>query len=463
MLAAMPRETTFTHDKLNRVASSTMAAGSPQKATSLIDYHPLGMVRKSTDPLDRETLTTFDTLFNPETVTEASNTDKPAQTKFDYDKVGNLLSVTDPRGDFFTTTFGYDKTNRQISVSGPTGSPEDPKPMDVTIDYDPIGNVIRRTDARGNNLEIQMDYNAAGRLERSLDQLGQATTYSYDAIGNVTRMETPSLDGEHAAVLVTTYDKLGFRSSIADTLGNTTCFVNDDHGQVIAMVDPRSGRQSCEGAINDEDYRTRFYYDGVGRRIAAVDAEGNRSETYYDVLGNVALMVDPRTFDAGTPGRFETTYEYDLLGHLMKTTTGVGPQGIDELATEKYTFDKVGNLLRYEDPRGPQFYKENTYDPLDNLTSTTVGLGDEDGGTLITTMEHDVVGNLVWLSDARGAYHTNYYTHDAGNRLLSVSEPTGGEQDPGPLAVTRFTYDQAGNLLSEQDPRGKLLHVHLCH
>ena len=448
--------TTFKRDKLNRVVEETIAAGSSLAAKTTTQFHPLGMITEIIDPLDRHTVTTFDQLYFPETVTAAAGTDKAAKTIYDYDEMGNILSVTDPRGTFYTTTYVYDKLNRTKSVTAPSGTPDDPKPFTIVKTYDAIGNVTRETDPR-EGLFTEMVYDNAGRLKTSFDQLGQPTTYKYDAANHVIEVESPKLSDAGPATITMTYDKLGNKSSVVDAVGNTTCFLSDDLGQLIVTVDPRAELNSCSALTGKERFATRFFYDGAGRRVAAVDAAGYRVEWEYDAIGNVVRQVDPRTFDAATPGSFVTTFKYDALGQLSERSVPVGLHGNDTIAVEKYTYDKVGNLRRYEDPRGPEYYTEHEYDSLNHRTVSRVNAigANGDSNLLVTRTEYDLVGNLIRSTDPRGEFHTQLYQYDAGNRLVKFTEPTGSASSPGPDAVTRYQYDVAGNLIAETDPRGE--------
>ncbi|TWU32833.1 dockerin type I domain-containing protein [Novipirellula artificiosorum] len=449
--------TDFTHDKLNRVVKQTMAAGSTIAASTQTIYHPLGMVQETIDPMGQRVVTTFDSLLRPETTIIAKDSTKPAVTTYEYDVVGNLISLSDPRGDFYKRSFEHDKMNRQIKESGNSGTVASPKPYEIVTEYNDVGQPVRQTDPRGGGLETRMDYDAAGRLTVQYDALDQETRYQYDAAGNTTRIDTPSLDGVSTAALEFQYDALGNRTSMRDALGNTTCFVTDDSGNVLLTVDPRANLTTCNIDDRDNAFATQMFYDALGRRIAVVDTGGYRAETEYDALGNITKQIDPRTFDAATPGEFVTEYVYDPLGRLTETHSPIGMMGSDEIAIEKFSYDLADNLVRYEDPRGPEYATTYEYDPLYNRTVSrqNVVVATTGPTVLETISEYDLVGNLVRSVDPRGAFHAVEFEYDGGNRLVAMIEPTGTEADPGPLAITRYEFDEAGNLIAEQDPRGE--------
>ena len=105
----------------------TEAAGSSIAAMTETIYHPLGMVQEIIDPLGMRTVTEFDELYFVASSTVAAGTDEAATTSYEYDTVGNLLSVTDPRGEFYTWSYGYDGVNRRVTDSGPSGDTRRPQ------------------------------------------------------------------------------------------------------------------------------------------------------------------------------------------------------------------------------------------------------------------------------------------------------------------------------------------------
>ena len=324
------------------------------------------------------------------------------------------------------------------------------------MDYDEIGNLISQTDKRGGGLEMRYVYDIAGRLRFSFDQLGQQTSTQYDAAGNVTEVISPSLSEDGPAVMSMTYDVLGNRESLVDAVGNVTCFAHDDSGNPLVVVNPRAELGGCGDVFTVDRFATRTFYDGLGRPVAMEDAGGYRTELEYDAVGNLLVQRDPRTFDPATPGEFIFEFEYDELNNLKQRRIPVGPEGNDVVAVENYQYNKVGNLVRYEDPRGSEYFTEYAYNARQQLVSTTVNAAGATGEStaLVTQTEYDPLGNLVRLVDPRGEYYTTTYEYDAGGRLVSTTEPTGSESEPGEPSTRTMTFDAAGNLVAEQDPRG---------
>ena len=212
---------------------------------------------------------------------------------------------------------------------------------------------------------------------------------------------------------------------------------------------------SCSAALTASSFVTRTFYDGLGRKIAEVDAEGDRTEWEYDAAGNLTRLVDPRTFDPATPGTFETRYEYDKRGHLEKMTESVGVHGNDEVAVYRYQYNAAGLLTKVIDPRGENYTTEFQYDALQRAELIKQSFPGETGTTtLVTRNVYDAVGNLVQKTDPRGDFFTVQYTYDALGRRLDTLEPTGTPAEPGPLAKWSTVRDAAGNVIEMRDPRG---------
>ncbi len=441
----------YKYDKRNRVIEQRVGSGSPAVTTT--SYHPLGMIREVIDPVLQKTTMTFDDLGFIRTTIVADGSSKPATTTTEYDERGNLIRQVDPRGDFYTTTYTYDRLNRMKSQSGPSGTPSDPKPYTLEFDYDPVGNLIRATDPRGDGLETRHEYDRASRRLRTFDTANLETSFTYDEAGNILTQTSPAVSDEGSRELTFAYDLLGHQLSITDALNNTTCTLMDDRGQPIVLINPRANIQNCSSAAEATQFATRTWYDGMGRKTAEVDAGGNRREWEYDAAGNLTREVDPRTFDARTPGVFETLYDYDNLGFLERSTQSVGPMGNDEVAIHRYQYNAVGHLVKYTDPRGYGYSLEFTYDPLQRVELLKQSVP-ESQQILTTRTEYDEVGNLVKKTDPRGDFYTLEFEYDALNRRVATTEPTGSAERPGEDARWELIRDEAGNVLEMRDPRG---------
>jgi len=119
---------------------------------------------------------------------------------FGYDGAGNLSGTTDARG--FSRTFGYDanghQTNSSYTWTGPGGSTN----VTTQTQYDALGRVIRTIDALGNT--NQTFYTPLGKVDYTIDKLGNTNRFFYDARGNLVQSIGP--DGLSTK---TVYDEAG--------------------------------------------------------------------------------------------------------------------------------------------------------------------------------------------------------------------------------------------------------------
>src|SRR5262249_58058713 len=91
---------------------------------------------------------------------------------------------------------------------------------------------------------------------------------------------------------------------------------------------------------------TAYTYDAMDRVRVAVEAvedgpDAQTTESFYDLAGNVTFVLDPKGI--------ETSYEYDVLDRVVRTTAADDTP--EEEVTETF-YDAVGNVTRVLDPNG---------------------------------------------------------------------------------------------------------------
>ena len=480
--------TDYVYDKANRLRSITDALGN----TSVFDYDGAGQVVKTTLADGTVIDTVYDAQGNIVKETDSAGlvteyvydpmgylirqfdnagfeaiftndakgrvieqTDATGRTAtFGYDASGNLISTTDFNRD--TTSFTYDLLRRVTHRL--TGAGED-----ITYTYDEAGDLIAETDRFGR--ETAYTYDALGQSLSKTDALSQTWSYGYDLAGRVSDITTPEGITTHA-----TYDGVGNLTSQSDGRGNITRSVYDASGNLIMQTKPN-------GAISE------YAYDAAGNLTAKKDPLGSVTRYTYDALGRLSVETGPRggtstyTYDAHGNVISETdalgnvtTHSYSLASRLLKTTL---PNGLEQT----YDYDDVGRIIEAADSTG--LAMSFVYDARGDV----VGQTDQDGAT--STFTYDTAHRMLTSQDALGAITTNTYdergnltsstlptgarisyTYDALNRAISsmhsstspvdftydslgkVIQTTQGEK------VYSYTYDGAGNQVSETDPLG---------
>lgn len=353
--------------------------------------------------------------------------------------------------------------------------------LDYTFDANWLAVEVRRIKPDGGALSLgRRDWDRDGLLLAEIDAAGHATTYTYDAAGNVTG-STDALGRSSTMV----YDAHNQPATLTDALGHTTRLVHDAAGRLIAHTDAlghtSTYRYDERGRLAEmRDARggsKRFEYDDAGRLSAYTDCSGSRSEYHYDADGRVSAAIDA----VGNTNR----YEYDLLGRLRCAIRSDGTR-------DTYAFDADDNLLAHTDALGHvTAYRYDgrglpvgrvdalgqalryRYDAALRLVELVNGNGeryrldyDADGALVAETgfdgktthyrydragqlnssacrgqrvdLVRDVCGQLVGRQTADGITR---YAYDAAGRLVAVAAPS---------AEQRYAYDALGQLIEER-------------
>jgi YD repeat-containing protein len=170
----------------------------------------------------------------------------------------------------------------------------------------------------------------------------------------------------------------------------------------------------------------RYFYDGFGRvvqRSRKMSASGwAKTWTEYDVLGRKVREIMPVTRPDG---------DYEALPTSAPRTL--------------WTYDGQGRPRTIKQPDGTDVllaYQGN------RLTRRTMTLATGTADPVTTNLEEvDGFGRLVRVvEDEQGLGYVTRYGYDIGDRLSTVT------LDEAPSPARRFTYDQAGLLITETHP-----------
>ncbi|MEO6504009.1 MAG: RHS repeat-associated core domain-containing protein [Jatrophihabitantaceae bacterium] len=397
------------------------------------------------------------------------------KTSFDYTTIAGSTMVTDPKGNVrvdeytsglltavtrgygtaqaATTYFRYDPaTLGQTMVIDPNGHV-------TSAQFDSRGNPVSRTDAL--NRTSTFTYNALNEVTsttepKQVNGWPITTTMTYDAAGNMLTTSTPLLDsnGATTATATATYHhddatRPGDVTSVTDPNGNTSVSTYNAYGNLTSMTD----------AAGD---KTTYGYDtGRGLRTSTVSPKGNVSggnpaaftTSYaYDAYGKPTVTRDP-LWNAATPSQHQTTRHYDVDGNLDSVTDG-------NTHTTGYLNDAVGQRVAVNRPDGStlrtdywpdgsvhvQYDGKNQptsylYNSLGQLTSVTDPL------SRTTTYGHDLAGQVLTRTDPSGRVTTN--TYDEANQLVSTSYSDGLTPN-----VSNISYDLDGQRTSMTDGTG---------
>ncbi|MCP4309336.1 MAG: RHS repeat protein, partial [bacterium] len=229
----------------------TIADGTPEAATTDLEWTSDGLVKETSDPddvvterywsstsrqLEAEVTVHGTTYRNYDTAGRLTATRNAAEeeTWFTYTPAGLLETTTGP--------MDYTRSCSGVYCDLPHGTPPAGTPQ-VTNSYYLDGSVKAMTDPDG-NLAVEYTYTADGQVEtekRWIDHTQgtfSTTTYAYDEVGRLARV-TEAAGTTDAAVTTYRYGTLGRLESVTDPVGVVTQFCYDvDGNRTDVVVDP---------------------------------------------------------------------------------------------------------------------------------------------------------------------------------------------------------------------------------
>jgi RHS repeat-associated protein len=426
-----------TYDALDRVIVSERLAyrsslgGVP--AVTRASYHPGGEIRSTTSPLGLVTRTTHDALGQRVreiqfAVSQASGSPQNLTNAWTYDPAGNAVTSTDARG--VSRTQVYDDLNRptETRVTGPHGPVVGRAGVVAERTYDLMDNVRTETDLHGNIttrihdglyrvVETRLPFPNAVMTVR-LDLLGNAWEQS-DANGNLTR---------------NTFDAKRRMTRTIDPLGNATEYGMDAGGHVTNEV----------RAIAGLTVERRF--DGLGRVVfqrqvgAGIPATGYTSATEWNDDRNESIVTNAR-------GRRDRIRK-DGLDRIVESEEDLDGLRLLTLTT----YDAAGNTLTVRDPEGGDVDVTHRYDELGRrIRSDRVGTPDDGGLPVYSTTTYDNGGLVTETRDPRDVRVRR--RHDNLGRLLQAEVQeviTGGGAW---LTMTENVWDDPARAVDSYDAR----------
>jgi len=442
----------FTYDSSSRITSAQDNIGRTTSYTYYASGNGAGYLATATDVNGGVTTYTYNangdmiSIMDPNKVVYLQN-------QYDDNDMVSLQTQAD------NSTFQFAYTlDSNSNVTGTTITDLRGYVRSVTFNSD--GNMTSDTHALHQPEQQTVTYSVqpgTGLLLSTTDAMNRTTTYSYDAMADVTSI-TRLFGTSNAVTTSLSYDQRFYElSSTTDPLGNTTTLTYDSSGNMIAVADPLP--------LGDT---TKFSYNPAGQPTTVTDPLGNQTQFTYDA-GDLVAITDPlrRTVSRFVDGAGRVAAITDPLGHTTQTNydaAGNVLATIDPLGNKTaFTYDADGNLLTVTDAN--QHQTKYVYNNLDQVVTRTDPLGNS------STALYDLKGNLSQFTDrkhqatiytydglsrvtnikfADGSTVTN--TYDAGNRLTGVTDSATG-------AISR-SYDGLNHLLSETTPQGLVTYTY---
>ena len=177
-------------------------------------------------------------------------------------------------------------------------------------------------------------------------------------------------------------------------------------------------------AITDaEGNRTTYEYDLLGRLIKETDSEGKIITYSYDASGNLISKAAPDGITVG--------YAYDSLNRLTSVNFPDPTQNVS------YSYDSTGKVLSMTDPSGTTTY---SYDNSNRLLSDTKTI---EGKTFNISYNYSLAGALTSITYPSG--RMILYIYDANGRIIKVTETKDNKTSD---IITNIIYNANGTVAS---------------
>nr|WP_246486830.1 RHS repeat domain-containing protein [Kribbella qitaiheensis] len=472
--------TRYTYDHLGRQAQiDAPSKTNTERAVTQLTYTANGQVESSTDPLGAVKQFTYDDLDRLVTSTEVerkpiagnfvtrisyddrnnvttAKTPSGATATNTYDSLGQLIQSSDPNG--VLTKVGYDYAGRQVRTSDGLG-------RSAVAKYDNAGQLVTTKTLDATNTALgttQLAYDADGNLLTATPASGKRpTTYTYDALGQLTRQVDP-VSATETITIGYGYDAAGNRTRYTDGRGNATIYTANSLGLPEKVIEPST---TAHPAAADRTWTAA--YDASGNAISLLAPGGVQRTRTFDAAGRLTkedgtgaeVSTASRQIGYDLAGQVvssssldgSNTYEYNDRGMLLRAD---GPSG-----TSTQGYDADGQLTQRVDAAGTADFTYTNGRPktvTDPVTRTLQALGYNTAGQLSTidygsgrirTVGYDAYGrqNSDTLKAGAGGtvVSSMIYGYDADNNITS-KKTTGvaGASD------NTYAYDQLGRLTS---------------
>jgi len=376
----------------------------------------------SYDLLGRPTETgQFATRWDRERLTALANSDWPVDAPDWYERL-----AWDGDGSAASAIGMHTASTRNLGPGRPV--------LEVSLDYDRAGHVIRYTERLAGEPGWQADYGylGTGELTRigypSAPGAGEApmvVTYGYDLLGQLTRIGTPEVPDRFASYAYNANGGL--------------------EREVIGLAGP--DRVSRRYQVNSPGWPVSIESDALTEKISYWETPGYDGARYYD--GRAARL--DLTSSAGLEESWLLAYHRD--GRLRVAQCLNAPEysvGVGQ----PISYDGNGNLLAAEDGGTSRAF---AYEPgTDRLSSVSPGSGTysyDPSGAITGTpdprhlrLETDLVSGLVTgIATTQGRHLDLTYGLDT-HRLLSDLR----DADGGSLATRRYLFGSGDAPLAER-------------
>ena len=338
-----------------------------------------------------------------------------AVKEYEYDSFNNVTKVKDKGtgSQAAVTITEYDKLSRKTAEYAPNYSAD--KSHGTLTSYYPSGAVKTQTDALGN--VTSFTYDAYGNVTEKTNPDGTINITEYDGLQREKATYFKSKADGNKQILTTT--KYEFANGNLRT--KKTAYITAEK-QVVTETLADFRENTLEEKTNGETKRTCEYYAN-GQLKSQTDALGNTTKYEYNFLNKLTKTIAP--FDERNS---EVVNEYDKNGNVIKVI-----QNIDD---------------------GKNSVTQNQYNAMGLLEKVTLSDGTANGEKNISKYFYNNAGVQVKMYTGLSfendtSYLTTNYEYDSWMRPIRTTDSTGYNSGT-------ITYDLNGNVLTNTDANGNV-------
>lgn len=428
-----------------------------------------GQPERSSDQNNQSVLMTYDSVGRLDTVTGPYELSGD-ETTIDFEYYPNApvpyattkhldRSAEGVRADTIDTIAFSDglkrvlQTKRDASVAtSPGAEPAQVMTVSGRLTFDALGRTVERyypsTETKGPaNTSFSSAFDAVAPTKDSFDVLDRlletvrpdgATTSIRYAFGadraGTTRFEKTVTDGNGKQRRIYT-DVRGAITAVKESNGPAVIWTSYEHDPMKQLT-----------AISDDQNNvTRAEYDGLGRRTVFDSPDAGRTQTRYDLAGNITAKITSILQEAGKSVEYD--YDYSRLTAIRyptfpdnNITYTYGAPGAEDNAASRITevHDAAGTVTR-------------AYGPLGEVTreTRTITTVSDAPRTYTTTWRYDAFNRVLQLTYPDGEVLT--YDYDSGGQ---VTRATGVKNETDYTYLDRLDYDKFGRKSLQQTGNG---------
>ena len=465
------RRTRVKFDNMDRQIRLTRAMGTPEETVTTTTWHPQYWRKTQIVNPGLTTDYTYDdvgrmlTMEQTDTSPQAAGS-VPRLWSFGYDGP-NVTSIDGPLpGAADTQTFTYtgekltSVTNELghqtlITAHNPNGAPariEDPNGNITVLGYDAEHKLTNITESAGNlNAETTLTYNAVDLLTSVTQPNGSALFFEYDdarrlmAIRNSVNERIDYTRNAMGGIIKTEI------SGAAQGLSFEISQVTDELNRVI--------KTATVGGAAGFTSETTLGYDREDNLTSIIDPRQNNWQQNYDGLNRLVKEIDPlgAETDYGLEANYDERNPLASVTDARNVTTNYVRNGFGEVirevsleaGTTHYTRDTRGLVTQMTDGRG--IITNYTYDAAGRLLSETYPSESTSDITYTYDEGPNGIGELTTVGESFGT--TNYAYNSLGH-MTGMTRNINGQS-----YTTSYTYDLAGEVITETYPSGRTIRM----